>query len=453
MGLKMKKSLAGESVVKSLVKHAVPFFASSFLQTLYGMADLIIIGQFAGVTGTTAVAIGSQVMHMLTVIIVGLSMGCGQVILERSKDESLTVDRKTGTVFSFFFLFSITLMLLSLVLVDLTVLWMNTPNPAVEGTKDYLRICSFGIPFIVFYNVLSSIYRGSGDSKTPVYFVLVATLVNIVLDMVFMGRFDMGPTGAAFGTIISQAVSVFIASLDLALTSRKIGLGRIKLSLDRRVISSVMKIGTSFATHEGLIQLAFILITMIINRRGITDAAAAGIVEKIISCLIIVPSALHSAVAVLCKKSFDEKNEKRAKETMLSALIISLVFGALVTILVQLFSPGIVSLFTRDALVIRNGSAYLKGYVYETIFASVHFALSGYFAALGLMGITSAHNIISIVFMRIPGVYFLSLLYPSNLYPVGLASASGSVLSAVICVFIYFYLDRANNSSFKGALK
>lgn len=439
----MKKSLVEERVFTSLIKHALPFFASSFLQTLYGMADLIIIGQFAGVAETTAIAIGSQVMHMLTVIIVGLTMGCGEIILSRKKNDGVTVDRKLGSVCSFFFIFSLALMLLSLLFVNLTALWMNTPASAVDGTVNYLFICSFGLPFIVFYNVLSSIYRGSGDSKTPVYFVLVATLVNIILDIVFMGKMGMGVRGAALGTVLSQAVSVIIAAIDLSFMRKKIGVGRIKLSLDKSVISSMMRIGTPIATHDGLIQVAFILITMIINRRGIIDAAAAGIVEKIISVLILVPSALHSSVAVLSQKSLEENNTKRAKETMCSALIASLLFGVAVTVVVQLFSPSFVSFFTRDAYVIRNGAAYLRGYVYETIFAAVHFALSGYFTALGLVGITSVHNIISIVFMRIPGVYFISLLYPGNLYPVGLASASGSLLSAVICIVVYIYLDRA----------
>ncbi len=444
-----ERDLTQGSVLKNLIKHALPFFASSFLQTLYGMADLVIIGQYDGVKGTTAVALGSQVMHMITVIIVAFTVG-GSVVIKNAvcSGNKKEIEKKLGSIISLFTLSSLALTALLVLFRNPIVSLMCTPSLAVEGTRDYLGLCFMGIPFIVAYNVLSSIYRGLGDESTPVTFVLVATLSNIVLDIVFMSHLDMGAEGAALGTILSEAVSVVIALVHLLAVKKEIRIKREDYRIDRDTVSSVLRVGSPLATYETLMQTAFLLITMIMNRRGIIDAAAAGIVEKLISILILVPSALYSSVAAIAKKSIDKGDEKRAKETALSALLISLILGLAASFIVQTSATKLVALFTSDPAVIRDGAEYLRGYVYETIFAGVHFALSAYFTALGLGGVISAHNIIAIVFMRIPGVYFLSLLYPSNLFPVGLASASGSVLSAVICICIYIYLDKFKKMTF-----
>lgn len=443
----MGKDLIENSVFKSLIKHSLPFLASSLLQTLYGMADQVIIGQYEGVKSTASVAIGSQLMHMITVIIVGLAVGCTKAVSSSGNKEERSLERTLGVIISFFSLLALVSTLFLYLTTDYTVTWLGTPYLAVEGTADYLRICFLGIPFIIAYNVISSIYRGFGDNRTPVFFVLTACIVNIVLDIVFMGKMKMGPGGAALGTVLSQAASVIMALIHLFITKRSIRLKREDFSLDREKIEEMMKIGTPIAAHDGIIQLGFIIITMIMNRRGIIDAAAAGIVEKVISFLILVPSALYSSVAVLSRNALEDNNEKRAKEILYSSLVVSVLFGLVVSLLIQGIASDFLSFFTRDPAVIRNGGEYLRGYVWETIFAGIHFSLSGYFTAMNMVGIPSVHNIISLVFMRIPGVYFISLLYPTNLFPVGLASLSGSVLSAVICIFVYIYIDKIKKLS------
>ncbi len=447
----MERDLTQGSVLKNLIKHALPFFASSFLQTLYGMTDLVIIGQYEGVKSTTAVAIGSQVMHMITVIIVAVAVGCSVVVGSAVKNgDKRDIEKKLGTIISFFSIIALSLTVLLFLLSDLIVYWMGTPSLATEGTRDYLRICFLGIPFIVVYNVLSSIYRALGEEKTPVIFVLAATLTNIVLDILFMGYMGMGAKGAALGTLLSEAVSVFFAVIHLLAVKKEIRIKKEDFRIDKKIVEAITEVGSPLATYEALIQTAFILITMIMNRRGIIDAAAAGIVEKVISILILVPSALYSSVAAISKKCIENGDEKMAKETMLAAMMFSVILGLGASFVVQTSARDLVALFTSDPAVIRNGAEYLRGYVYETIFAGIHFALSGYFTALGLSGVTSAHNVISIVFMRIPGVYFLSLLYPTNLFPVGLASASGSVLSSVICICIYIYLDKFKKINYQS---
>ena len=443
----MKKDLTEGSVLGTLLSFSLPFLFSYFLQTLYGMADLVIIGCFEGVESTTAVSIGSQVMHMITVMVVGLSMG-STVAVSRAigaKDYRRAGKDIGGTVI----IFSILAILLTIVLTLFTkgvVSIMSTPEEAVEGTRKYLFVCFLGIPFIIAYNIISSIYRALGDSKTPFFFVLIACILNIVLDILFMGPLSLGAMGAALATVTSQAVSVLIALLHLRKKGSGIEIERNDFVFDRAIVAPIMKVGLPIALQDGLIQVAFIVITIIMNRRGLKDAAAVGIVEKIISFLFLVPSSMLSSVSALISQNLGAKKEKRAKETLFYALLVAVLFGLIVSILIQFIAPWMISLFTSDEEVIRSGTQYLRGYVFDTIFAGIHFSFSGYFCALGLSGISFIHNILSIVLLRIPGVYILSSLYSDNLFPVGLATVSGSVLSSLICVVAYLIISHKNKS-------
>ncbi len=434
----MERNLTEGSVFKTLVTFSLPFLASYFLQTLYGMADLVIIGMFEGVASTTSVSIGSQVMHMITVIIVGLSMGSTVSI---SHSVGAGDKRKAGRdIGSTIVLFSIVALALTLVLTlfsSSVVFLMSTPLEAVAGTRAYLILCFLGIPFITAYNIISSIYRALGDSRTPFFFVLAACVANIILDLVFMGPFSLGPVGAALGTVLSQALSVVIAIIYLRRSNIGIDFKREDLRLDKEIVTPILKTGVPIALQDGLIQVAFIVITVIVNRRGLTDAAAVGIVEKVISFLFLVPSSMLSSVSALSSQNLGAGKNERAKKTLYWALLICVLFGIVVSVIAQFTAPFIVSIFTDDRAVIESGAQYLKGYVFDTIFAGIHFSFSGYFCAVGLSGISFMHNILAIVLLRIPGVYVLSSLYPDNLFPVGLATVSGSVLSALICIVAY----------------
>ena len=283
--MQMEKDLTTGSVFKNIILFSLPYLLSYFLQTLYGMADLFIIGQFADIAGTTAVSIGSQVMHMLTVMIVGLTMGTtvsiGQAVGAKNRKRAA---QNIGNTVALFMTLSIALTVILLILVHPIVSVMSTPEEAVGGTAAYLTVCFIGIPFITAYNIISSIFRGLCDSKSPMYFIVVACTANIGLDYLFMGALRLGPAGAALGTTLSQAISV-IVSLTVVLKRKSIVLQRDDFKPSRSVMGKILKIGTPIALQDGLIQVAFILITVIANQRGLNDAAAVGIVEKIMSFL------------------------------------------------------------------------------------------------------------------------------------------------------------------------
>ena len=405
------------------------------------MADLFIVGQFYGVDSITAVANGSQVLHMLTVIIVGLAMGTtvaiGRAVGGRRLEDAA---HAIGNTITLFMIVAVVFTAGLLCFVRPIVLLIGTPEQAIAGSIRYLTICFIGIPFITAYNIISSIFRGLGDSRSPMYFIAIACVANIVLDYVFMGVFHIGPAGAALGTIISQTISVITALV--AMGKKKIGI-RVAggdLKPQGKVMGQLLRVGVPVACQDGLIQVAFIIITIIANRRGLTDAAAVGIVEKIISFVFLVPSSMLSTVSALCAQNIGAGKHDRAAKTLQYAIMITVGFGIAVSVLVQFFAEPVVGLFTTDQLVRIMGGQYFRGYIWDCVFAGIHFSFSGYFCAYGRSEFSFLHNITAIVLVRIPGVYLMSKLFANSLYPMGLATACGSLLSVVICVAVYHYL-------------
>lgn len=438
----MERDLTKDGVFKTLLSFSLPFLLSYFLQTLYGMADLFIVGRFCGVESITAVSIGSQVMHMLTVMIVGLAMGStvmiGRAIGAKRQEEAFTAIGNTVTLFMSL---SVALSAALLALVRPIVAVMSTPAEAVGGTVWYLTVCFIGIPFITAYNIISSIFRGMGDSKSPMYFIAVACAANIALDYVFIGGMGLGPVGAALGTTLSQTISVVVSLAVILKRKTGLSLGRRHFRPRKGVMGALLKVGLPVAFQDGFIQISFIVITVIANSRGLNDAAVVGIVEKIIGFLFLVPSSMLSAVSTLAAQNIGAGRHDRAKKTLQYAVMLAVSFGAAAVLVMQMAAEPFVGLFSADAEVIRLGSQYMRGYVWDCILAGIHFCFSGYFCAYGLSGLSFLHNSISIVCARIPLAYLASKRFADTLFPMGLATSAGSSVSVIICVCVFFLMQ------------
>ena len=438
----MERNLTTGSVFKNIVIFSLPYFLSYFLQTLYGLADLFIIGQYEGVASTTAVSVVSQFMHMLTVMIVGLAMGT-TVSIGRAvgAGDKKRMSACVGNTVTLFMLVSVVLTAALVLLVDPIVSVMSTPAEAVDGTARYLTVCFIGIPFITAYNIISSIFRGMGDSKSPMYFIAVACAANIALDYLFMGAMRLGPVGAALGTTLAQAISVLVAFITIR-RRRSVAVSRADLRPRRDVMGQILGIGVPVALQDGLIQIAFILIPVIANLRGLTDSAAVGIVEKLISFLFLVPSSMLSTVSAIGAQNIGAGDYGRAKQTMWYAIGIAVGFGVIVSVLFQFIAEPVVGLFTPDEGVIAAGGQYMHGYIFDCLFAGIHFCFSGYFCACGKSMISFIHYISGVALVRVPGAYLMSKMYPATLLPMGLATAAGSILQVLICIVAYRIICR-----------
>ena len=285
-----------------------------------------------------------------------------------------------------------------------------------------------------------------GDSKSPMYFIAVACAANIALDYLFMGAFHLGSAGAALGTTISQAISV-IVSMIVIVKRKSILLEKSDFKPRRAVMGKILKIGVPIALQDGFIQVSFIIITIIANRRGLTDAAAVGIVEKIMSFLFLIPSSMLSTVSALGAQNIGARKPERAIQTLRCAVLLAASVSFVIALSVQFIAEPIVALFTDSsrtdgAEVIHLGGQYLRGYVWDCFFAGLQFSFSGYFCAIGRSGFSFLHNALSIVCVRIPGAYLASMRFANTLFPMGLASAMGSLFSDIVCLILFVVLMR-----------
>ncbi len=439
----MERNLTKGNLLKTIIYFSLPYFLSYFLQTLYGLADLFIIGQFCGVEATTAVTVGSQIMHMLTVMIVGLAMGA-TVMIGRSvgANDKKACAKYIGNTATLFMLVSICATAVLLILTKVILRAVNTPGEAFSQAQSYLTICFIGVPFITAYNIISAIFRGLGDSKSPMYFIAISCAANIALDYLFIGALGLGSAGAALGTALSQTISVIFSLFFIKRSKSSIKLCKSDFRLAKPTVSKLVKIGLPVSLQDGLIQISFLVITAIANSRGLNDAAAVGIVEKIIGILFLVPSTMLSTVSAVSSQCVGAKMHERAKNTLKYGIIINFIWGLMCVLFMHFFARQTVSLFTQSQEVAVLGQQYMAGYVYDCIIAGTHFCFSGYFCAYGLSQASFFHNVISTFCARIPLAYLASVNFPDTLTPMGIATTLGSSVSVFICIAIYIYMQK-----------
>ena len=375
---------------------------------------------------------------MITVMIVGLAMGAtvtiGRAVGAENKPRAA---RLIGNTVTLFMAGSVVLAAVLVGLVDPIVRIVSTPEQAVAGTRTYLIICFIGVPCITAYNIMASIFRGLGNSKSPMYFIAV-------------GALHLGPAGAALGTTLSQLVSVIISLVVILRRKSGIHLSGADFKPERSALGEILSIGIPVMMQDGFIQVSFMIITIIANHRGLTDAAAVGIVEKIISFLFLVPSSMLSTVSALGAQNIGAGKHDRVDAILRYAIGIGLTFGLIVAVAVQFIAPSVVRPFTSDEAVVLAGASYIRGYIFDCLFAGVQFSFSGYFCAYGKSGLSFLHNTLSILLVRVPGAYLASKFFPQTLLPMGLASACGSLFSILVCVIAYHWLKRQQKAVLHG---
>ena len=437
----MKKDMTKGSVLGSLLVFSLPYLLSCFLQSFYGLADLFIVGRYNGAASISAVSIGSQIMHMLTVIIIGLSTGTTVTVAHAvGAGDDTGVRKAVGNTVRLFAIFAVAATVILFLVSGTLLRILQTPAEAFAQARQYILLCFAGIPFIVAYNVIAAIFRGIGDTRSPLLFVAAAGVINLGLDWLFIGPLGLQAAGAAAATTLSQAAAVLM-SLFYLLHSKNRGLlapGKEGMAYDRHAFSSIIKIGVPIALQDGLIQISFLVITAIANARGLEMAAAVGVVEKFISFVFLVPSAMSASVSAIAAQNAGAGLHARGRKVLRYALLICIVYGIAVSVVCQFKGAAIVSLLSGESgNVVRYGEQYLRSYIFDTILAGIHFCFSGYFCAYSMAMIPFIHNMASAILVRIPVAKLTSSRFPETLFPMGFAAPAGSLLSAVICIAAY----------------
>ena len=442
----MKTNLTEGSVLKNLLRFSLPYLLSCFLQTFYGLADLFITGQYNGADAITAVSVGSQVTHMLTVVIVGLAMG-GTVAISHAvgAENKKEAQKSIGNTVTIFVIFATALTVILLLSVNGILSVLSVPEEAWSQAVSYLTICFAGVPFITAYNIISCIFRGLGDSKSPMYFVGIAGIINVALDYLLIGPFQMGAAGAALATVTAQGCSVVIALISFRKMKQGITVKKDDFRLSGDCVKKILNVGVPVAVQDGLVQVAFLVITVIANKRGVDVAAAVGIVEKLICFMFLVPSAMLSTVSAIAAHNAGAGLHERGKKALRYGILITVGVGLVFTVICELWAEPILKLFAEEEpVVIQMGAQYLRSYVFDCVFAGIHFCFSGYFCAYEKSVLSFIHNLTSILLVRIPGAYIASVMFPDTLLPMGMAAPAGSFLSAVICLGMYCWLQKKN---------
>ncbi|MCQ4874453.1 MULTISPECIES: MATE family efflux transporter [Odoribacteraceae] len=436
------------SVPKVLLQFAVPFLIANALQALYGGADLFVVGQYDDSASVAAVAIGSQVMQTITGIILGITTGTTVLIAiaTGAKDNR----QVASTIGSSVWLFSIVGVILTLVMTffhgQIAVL-MHTPVEAMADTKSYILICSIGILFIVGYNVVCGILRGLGDSKTPLYFVALACMINIVLDFVLIGYFHMGPTGAAVATVTAQGVSFATALCFLYRRGFHFEFTRHDIRLSRVLSRKVLVLGAPIALQDALVNVSFLIITVIVNQMGVIASASLGVVEKIIVFAMLPPMAVSSAVATMTAQNYGAGLVDRMNKCLYSGIAMALVFGVAFCVYSQFLPETLTAFFTKDPAVVAMAAEYMRGYSIDCILVSFVFCFNSYFSGQGNSIFPMIHSMITTFLFRIPLSYLFSRIDPSSLFIMGFAPPLSTVVSLLICIWYLRYSQRRYRES------
>lgn len=421
-------------IFSTLLKFSIPFLFSSFLQALYGATDLLVVGKFSDSAGVSAVAIGSQVMQTITGIILGITTG-GTILVaqylgaKKGKDIAKTI----GTIICMFSIVALILTLIMTLLSGSITNLMDTPIEAVEYTRKYLFICSCGIIFIVGYNAISGILRGLGDSKTPLLFIAIACIINLIGNLVLVGVFHMGVVGSAISTTGAQALSFIFAVLFLFKKGFSFEFNSSYIGIDKLIAKNIFKLGLPIAFQDGLINISFLLITTIINTMGLTASASVGVVEKIIVFAMLPPSAFASAIAAITAQNIGAGKYNRAKKSLYYGIGCSLIFGIIFCIYSQLNPRFLTKLFTNDVEVIIAASSYLKSYSIDCILVCFVFCMNSFFAGCGNSVFPMIHSIIATFIIRIPISFYLSRVSNVTLYEIGFAAPLATLVSIAIC--------------------
>lgn len=441
-------SLTSGSVFKRLVAFAVPVLLANVLQVLYSTVDLMVVGRFATTGDISGVTISSQIMVMITVGVSGLSTGVtvlmGQYTGARSeRDLSKTVGAAVALFGALAAALLIPLLLLNTRIVDA----MNTPAEAVSAARSYLLVCTMGIPFLVGYNVTSCIFRGIGDSKTPLKIIAISCVTNIVVDLLLVAVLHMGALGAAIATATSQAVSFTIALLII----RRRGLGFRVFSSDIRpnwkYIGKIGKIGLPISLQETLISFSFLIITYLVNERGVIASAAVGIVEKLIGFTMMPTMAISAAVAAMAAQNFGALQNDRARKTLWSGVLLSLIPATLINLFVLVAPQALPSIFSSEQAVIESAALYLRTYVLDCFFVCIVFNFNSFFASCNRSLFSMAHSLLTTFAIRVPIAYFFARLATSTLLEIGLAAPASSLVSALMCLGYFVILLRKERRS------
>lgn len=438
----IERNLTEGSVVKLLIQFALPFMLSNLIQSLYNVADMLIVGYYSGTAAISGVNIGGQVTLILTNIIIGLTVG-GTVIIGQylGSGDRKSVKETIGTLLTFLLIVGMVLTIIMLMVSDDILRLMQTPEESYQQAKDYLDITVIGTVFIFGYNAFSAILRGFGDSRRPLIFVSIACAINVVLDLLLVGVYDMAAEGAAIATVISQAISMILCIITLIRSDFVFDFKLKSFKFIKKHFITIIKVGIPISIQNVIVNFSFIVLTTIANGMGVNASAAVGIVGKYNGFAILPAIAVGSSVSAMVAQNMGAGAIDRAKKTFYTGFTLAFSITFAVFIITQLFPEQILSVFDDDPNTISAGVEYIRTFSYDYLIVPATFCLNGLATGAGHTIVSSVCGILSSIGFRVPIALVFALVMQKGLGGLGLAAPIASLASFLI-LLIYYVTGR-----------
>lgn len=431
------------AILSKLLKFMLPVLFAMFLQAMYGAVDLLVVGQFGSTADVSAVSTGSQIVTTLTNLIVSFSMGItvavGQRIGQKRPKEAaktigtgLIVFAITGLVFTF----------ISVIGAPALATAMHAPKEAFHITSNYIRICGGGFLVITAYNLLGSIFRGLGDSKTPLIAVGIACVFNIIGDLVFVSVFHLGAEGAALATVIAQLISVLISFIMIRRTKLPFEFHKSDIKLDRSFASVIFHIGTPIALQDFLVSISFLFLMAIVNRIGVTASAGVGVAEKVCVFIMLVPLAFMQSMTAFVAQNYGAGMIKRAQKALKTGIAVSFAFGVAMFLITFFRGDILAGIFSQESDTVKAAFDYLKAYAIDCLQTCFLFCFIGYYNGIEKTRFVMIQGICGAFLVRIPVAFLMQHFGNGSLFLIGMSIPCSSVLQIIMCFAGYFYFNK-----------
>ena len=444
----MNNNFTEGAILPKLLKFMLPVLFAMFLQAMYGAVDLLVVGQFGGTADVSAVSIGSQIVMTLTNLIVSFSMGITVAVAQRigqkrPEDAAQTI----GTGLIIFALTGVIFTLISVIGAGGLAEIMQSPEESFDLTKSYIRICGGGFIVITAYNLLGSIFRGLGDSKTPLIAVGIACAFNVAGDLVFVAVFDMGASGAALATVAAQFISVIISFFIIKKRKLPFEFHRSNLKIDKKYAFSIIRIGTPIALQDFLVGVSFLIMLAIVNQLGVTASAGVGVAQKVCTFIMLVPLAFMQSMSAFVAQNYGAGLHDRAVKVLKSGILVSFFFSIFMFFITFFHGDMLAGIFSNAPYTVNNAWEYLKAYAIDCLLTCFLFCFIGFYNGIEKTKFVMIQGICGAFLVRIPVAFIMQYIGNGSLFLIGLATPCSTVLQILMCFAVY---ARYRKTDFKS---
>lgn len=427
-------------ILSKLLRFMLPVLFAMFLQALYGAVDLLVVGKFCTNADVSAVSTGSQIIMTLTNLLVSFSMGItvavGNKIGQKHPDEAAQM---IGTGLVLFTILGALFTVLTVFGARFLAKIMQAPEEAFDVTVSYIKICGFGFLIITGYNLLGSIFRGLGDSKTPLIAVGIACVCNIVGDLVFVKGFGLGASGAAYATVLAQLVSVVISLFMILRTKLPFTFTRAHIRLLKECTATIFRIGAPIALQDFLVGISFLVLLAIVNSLGVTASAGVGVAEKVCAFIMLVPASFMQSMSAFVAQNYGAGRIDRAKQTLKAGIAVSFLFGVVMFALTFFRGDLLAGIFSQDREAVMHAWDYLKAYAIDCLLTCFLFCFIGYFNGIRKTTFVMIQGICGAFLVRIPVAFLMQRFGNGSLFLIGLATPCSTVVQILMCFAVLIY--------------